>query len=195
MASKRQIEANRRNARSSTGPRSSAGKRSASRNAIRHGLTVRLSGPAFERAVESLARKLAGNTDDALTLEFARTAAEAELELTRVRQTRTALIERAIVFGSLDAPSYFCSGMAEGKWINNMLSRMEGQRRVRPKRPVADDPSSSMPQDDGARTAEAIRRIAPDLLALNRYERAAVVRRDRAVRALTATKRSLAKSR
>jgi len=189
VASKRQIEANRRNARSSTGPRSSAGKRSASRNAIRHGLTVRLSGPAFERAAESLARKLAGNTDDALALELARTAAEAELQLTRVRQARTALIERAIAFGSLDAPSYFRSALAEGKWINNMLAWMEGQRRVRPKRPVADDPSASMPQDDRARTAEAISRIAPDLLALDRYESRAVVRRDRAIRVLTQRRR------
>jgi hypothetical protein len=124
-----------------------------------------------------------------LTLELARTAAEAGLELTRVRQTRIALIERAIAFGSLDAPSYFRSALAEGKWINNMLSWLEGQRRVRPKRPVADDPSSSMPHGDRARTAEAIRRIAPDLLALGRYERRAVVRRDRAVRALTQRRR------
>jgi hypothetical protein len=189
MASKRQIEANRQNARGSTGPRSSAGKRLASRNAIRHGLTVRLSGPAFERAAESLARKLAGNTDDALTLELARTAAEAELELTRVRQTRTALIERAIAFGSLDAPSYFPSALAEVKWISNTLKWMEGQPRVRPPAPVADDPSASMPQDDRARTAEAIRRIAPDLVALDRYERRAVVRRDLAVRALTLRRR------
>jgi hypothetical protein len=59
-------------------------------------LTIRLSGPAFEQAVQSLARELSGNSDDALTIKLARTAAEAELELTRVRQTRAALIERAI---------------------------------------------------------------------------------------------------
>jgi hypothetical protein len=34
-----------------------------------------------------------------------------------------------------------------------------------------------MPQDDRARTAEAIRRIAPDLLALNRYERPIILQR------------------
>jgi hypothetical protein len=38
MASRRQIEANRRNARKSTGPKSRAGKRRACQNAIRHGL-------------------------------------------------------------------------------------------------------------------------------------------------------------
>jgi hypothetical protein len=135
--------------------------------------------------LESLARKIAGNTDDALTLELARTAAEAELELTRVRQTRTALIERAMSFGSLDAPSYFRSANAEGKWINDMLNWTEGRRRIRSRRPVANDRLASMPQDDRAHTAEAIRRIAPDLLALNRYECHAVFRRDRAIRALT----------
>ena len=40
MATQRQIEANRRNARKSTGPRSAAGKAAASANALSHGLTA-----------------------------------------------------------------------------------------------------------------------------------------------------------
>ena len=40
MTSLKQIEANRRNAENSTGPRSKAGKQRSSRNAIRHGLTA-----------------------------------------------------------------------------------------------------------------------------------------------------------
>jgi hypothetical protein len=44
MASERQIAANRRNARKSTGPRSGAGKKRASRNAYRHGLTLSIRG-------------------------------------------------------------------------------------------------------------------------------------------------------
>ena len=40
MTSLKQIEANRRNAEDSTGPRSKAGKQRSSRNAIRHGLTA-----------------------------------------------------------------------------------------------------------------------------------------------------------
>ena len=40
MTSLKQIEANRRNAEDSTGPRSKAGKHRSSRNAIRHGLTA-----------------------------------------------------------------------------------------------------------------------------------------------------------
>ena len=40
MTSLKQIEANRRNALKSTGPRSEEGKQRASRNALRHGLTA-----------------------------------------------------------------------------------------------------------------------------------------------------------
>src|SRR5215472_6530637 len=40
MTSYRQIEANRRNALNSTGPRTEAGKGSSRRNAVRHGLTA-----------------------------------------------------------------------------------------------------------------------------------------------------------
>jgi len=37
-----QIEANRRNAQQSTGPRTDAGKKTSSLNALRHGLTSRI---------------------------------------------------------------------------------------------------------------------------------------------------------
>ena len=39
MSSERQIQANRKNARTSTGPRSKLGKANSSQNALRHGLT------------------------------------------------------------------------------------------------------------------------------------------------------------
>src|SRR5260370_30377070 len=40
MVSEKQLEANRQNARKSTGPRSAEGKFRASRNAVKHGLTA-----------------------------------------------------------------------------------------------------------------------------------------------------------
>jgi hypothetical protein len=96
------------------------------------------------------------------------------------------LIERAMSFGSFDAPNYFRSAVAEDKWINDMLKGGGASDRAG-QWPMTD--WYQMPQEDRARTAEATRRVAPDLLALNRYERRAVVRRDRAIRALTQRRR------
>jgi hypothetical protein len=103
MASERQIAANRRNARRSTGPRSGAGKKRAGRNAYRHGLTLSItSTSAFAKQLDTLVRKIAGDTEDAIMLERARAVAQAELELARVRRAKVALIERASAFGELD---------------------------------------------------------------------------------------------
>jgi hypothetical protein len=105
MASDQKIAANRRNARKSTGPRSGAGKTRASRNAYRHGLTLSITSTAESaKQLETLVRKIVGDTKDAVKLERARDIAQAELELARVRRAKVALIERASAFGELDSP-------------------------------------------------------------------------------------------
>ena len=61
MISARKLFTNRANARASTGPRSAAGKARVSRNARRHGLTVRsAANPACVPEVVALARRIAG---------------------------------------------------------------------------------------------------------------------------------------
>jgi len=103
MASERQLAANRRNARKSTGPRSGAGKTRASRNAYRHGLTLSITSTAeYAKQLETLVCKIAGDTKDPVKLERARAIAQADLELTQVRRAKVALIERASAFGELD---------------------------------------------------------------------------------------------
>ena len=103
MASERQIAANRRNARKSTGPRSGAGRKRASHNAYRHGLTLSItSSAAYAKQLDTLVRKIAGDSEDAIVLERARAIAQAELDLARVRRVKVALIERASAFGELD---------------------------------------------------------------------------------------------
>ena len=58
MASERQIAANRRNARKSTGPRSGAGMKRASRNAYRHGLTLSITSTAASaKQLDKLVRR------------------------------------------------------------------------------------------------------------------------------------------
>jgi hypothetical protein len=82
MATDRQIAANRRNARRSTGPRSRAGRKRSSRNSFRHGLAAGVITNAERiKWIERLARKIAGDGADIVTLEWARTIAQAEFEL------------------------------------------------------------------------------------------------------------------
>jgi hypothetical protein len=45
-----------------------------------------------------------------------------------------------------------------------------------------------MPEDEPQRTAEAVRRVLPELVRLNRYEVRAVARRDQAIRTLVLRK-------
>src|SRR5262249_11462820 len=174
MASERQIAANRRNARKSTGPRSGAGKKRASGNAYRHGLTLSItSTAAYAKQLDKLARKIAGDTKDAITLERAREIAQAELDLARVRRARGALIARAAAFGELGPPELTPAGL--NRFIRAVL-------RGRDIEPI--DASAAMPSQEPDRSAEAIRRVLPDLRKLDRYERRAAAQRDRAVRGL-----------
>lgn len=54
MASLKQIAANRRNALLSRGPRTEAGKKSSSRNVLRHGLTARIDDPVGSKIESNL---------------------------------------------------------------------------------------------------------------------------------------------
>jgi hypothetical protein len=87
MASRRQIEANRRNARKSTGPKSRAGKRRASRNAIRHGLHREIDKSEILRFYEKITAG-EGFTPESLSTEprarLAYRLAEAEARLAHV---------------------------------------------------------------------------------------------------------------
>lgn len=86
MASEKQIAANRANAKRSTGPKTAAGKRRSSGNALRHGLSKPLpDDPLTTGTVSVIARALAvGDKNVKEAIEFAKS----ELDLRRIRQVR-----------------------------------------------------------------------------------------------------------
>jgi hypothetical protein len=186
VASKEQIAANRLNARKSTGPRSSAGKKRAAHNAYRHGLSLSSSSAALAQHVEKLAFRIAGSTQDEIALDLARAAAAAMLDLERVRRVKLALIERASAFGALIFPKRFRTASAEVRWLVAMERWKRRGKGLMPSSPQPTDPLATMPSQEPDRSAEAIRRVLPELIKLYRYESRAVARRDKAIRNLSA---------
>lgn len=93
MTSTRQLEANRANARTSTGPRTRQGKIRSAQNARRHGLSVSVPPSLLVSAnAETLARALVGESGSALLLEAARSAIETQIDLHRIRKARADLL-------------------------------------------------------------------------------------------------------
>jgi hypothetical protein len=107
-----------------------------------------------------------------MLLERARAIAQAELDLARVRRVKVALIERASAFGELDPPTLT---------VTQMIRVLNAFDRGRPIVPEPIDASATMPPHERDRSAEAVRRVLRELLKLDRYERRAAARRDRAV--------------
>ena len=167
MATQKQIEANLRNACKSTGPRTGSGKKRASRNAFSHGLSRPVFGTESARAVEALAARILGDyakSGDQHALASARQIAEAEFELARVQRIKVALIERAHNLGRLEPRKLFRTKKDEAAWVvQYFLGATLGN--IRPK--CAVDTLPPMPEHEPARTAEAVRRVLPELVRLN----------------------------
>jgi hypothetical protein len=93
MTSSRQQIANRNNARSSTGPKTVAGRMRAKRNARRHGLAARnrLAGAVGNEA-QALMHQIAGSNPSSAVLTAAGRIAEAQIDVVQVRAARRQLI-------------------------------------------------------------------------------------------------------
>jgi hypothetical protein len=162
MASERQIAANRRNAQKSTGPKTASGRKRSSKNAYRHGLSLPMSNVGSEAQLKDLSRQLAGDVFSAEILAQAERAADAHLDLERVRRAKTAMIERA-------------------------LMKTQGGS---PQQPELLD-SSALPggnEENEQRFVNAVRHILPELTKICRYEKRAAGRRDRAIHKIASIK-------
>jgi hypothetical protein len=133
---------------------------------------------ASAKHLEELAQRIAGDTESAIKFACARTAAEAELDVARVRRAKVALIERVARLGHIDPPEACSKTRRLGLYPKS--GGLAGASC--PFKPI--EPPDPMPLQEPERSAEAIRRSLPELLKLDRYEHRAASRRDRAIREL-----------
>jgi hypothetical protein len=89
VTSERKIRANRANAQASTGPKTAQGRAHAARNALRHALSLPIyCDQDLSGEVQALAREIAGTDANVEILVLARSVAEAQIDLRRVRYAR-----------------------------------------------------------------------------------------------------------
>lgn len=123
MLTDRRVAANRSNAKKSTGPRSKAGREVSRRNALRHGLAIDIGAdPALHDDIEKLAKILSRSSGIKIVSECSRNAAEAQLDLIRIRKIRAWLIETLGFLGNAAAPDRL-------KKLNDELAKLERYER------------------------------------------------------------------
>jgi hypothetical protein len=178
MVSLRKLQANRLNARASTGPRSDVGKLRSARNARRHGLSVPVwSDPELSADVRALTFEIAGLDATPELRQLARVIAESQIDLKRVRQARHYMIA-----SRFDDPLLLPIS-ALGAWAQvRALIRID--QLMKAKLPIPWKLKLLMDKPEGAKKlALAIAISARTLTTLERYERRALSRRDSAIRA------------
>ena len=183
MISARKRNANRANARASTGPRTAAGKENAARNALRHGLSLSLhSDPVLSEEVEALARQIIETDANPEMQELARRIAEAQIDLRRVRHARHRILSEA-----LSDPDYESEALLSKKAALAIRILRQSDRDT-PVPDAAIEFLSSKPEGPN-KFATILADKTRQLFALDRYERRALSRRKFAIRAFDAVRR------
>jgi hypothetical protein len=177
MTSPRKIQANRANARASTGPKTARGRAHAARNSRRYGLSLSIfADPALSEQVEAFAREIAGDTSDDDIYQFARRVAAAQIDLQRVRNARHQLLCDAL------ADPYYeprADTRAKMKVIKQLLTPKPADVPL----PAFIEKYLTTTPEGPAKLAAILSGETKQLAAMDRYERRALSRRKFAIRA------------
>lgn len=169
----KRAEINRGNAAKSTGPRSEAGKRSASCNAQKHGLSVPVASlQAVQDFLEGLADEIAGSSNPSVEARIAsRHAANALFELTRIRRVKAELLDRIETGRRIPGPFEFSSG--EEQLLVGILTGRTTAYRSRPEIMTAINKlrgPRSAEEPEWCSQARRFQEALPELHSLLRYE-------------------------
>jgi hypothetical protein len=183
LTSDRKVQANRANARRSTGAKTRDGRVRSAKNAFRHGLSLPVDrDPDWSDKVETLAQHISGLGADGECLRLARRIADAQVDLCRARYARHQLLSQAL------SNPYYESRAATRATIS-VLHRLLGKSGLDAL--ITDEMErflTATPQGP-MKLATIVLQEAKKLLAMNRYERRALSRRKFAIRAFDAARK------
>jgi hypothetical protein len=143
-------------------------------------LTASLEPPHSPNTLKLWRKRFAGRGADVITLEIGRSVAGAKFELAQIRRIKVALIARMSEFGEFEVSNPLGTSR-QIKRILNLIDRGLPFSLTVPAQP-------SMPSSEPERSTDAMRRALPELVKLDRYERRATAKRDRASRQIIARK-------
>jgi len=162
MTTARKVWANRQNLRASTGP--ATGKARSSANARRHRLAVPIwSDPGLTADALELSKNIAGVHPSPQVMASAQQVADAQIEVVRVRRWRLDLMHQRLSLLLLEEPV-----LLEGPEDRACELQHDAELSLKKALIVSD--------------------LTPQLQLLDRYERRAVSRRNRAIQSLAAVR-------
>jgi hypothetical protein len=181
MASQSRQIASQNNGKKGRGPKTELGKSRASKNAYRHGLSIAISDdPTFSPLVDKLGAMIAGDLSDEIRLMLSRQLAEAQFDIMRIRKARTDILAddnlRKVRATKKDFAAINRSFKAKIKaipwheWGTHLIDEWDAAILA----------IHATPFDH----AQGIDLIISKLNGLERYERRALSRRNRALHAL-----------